>query len=347
MTIEATPVIEAQSTTVVVSDADIQSPKQGDPVYYGKPILARQRAVVASAGHEIWVEWVFRDQYGNPVDLNGLQIGCVPDPCDLESLSSSLSSSSFSSSSMSSSSAAEECNKVMFRFREILNFSGTQPTYECEGEVVNAGAGEVKVFMDNKELCPGVYWAEMAVVDPAGCPLLSNVFRLVIERSLWAMLNPGQPLLQNGPPTLAEIRLHLRDSSPEESLLLDHIRFDDAEMALAIVRPIEYWNEIPPPLKHHTTSSFPHRFHWMDAIAANLFFMVEEQFRANNLSYSAAGVQVNDQDKEQNYARAGERRWANWKEFVKRKKAQENLDGCWGAVASSYSYTGYGSGRSF
>jgi hypothetical protein len=320
MAIEATPVIEPKTTTVTVSDADIQSPKQGDPVYYGKPILARQRAVVASAGHEVYVDWVFRDEYGNPVDITNL------DPCDADSDSSSSSSSEMSMSSSSSSSEAttdrceaEGCSQVVMRFREILDFSGTTPTYECCGEVTNAGCGEVRVFIDNKNLCPGVYWAEIAVLDANDCPVLSNVFRLVIERSLWAMLVPDRPL--------------------------DHIRFDDAEMALAIVRPLEYWNEQPPNIARATTSNFPHRFHWMDAIAANLFWMVEEQFRANNLSYSAAGVQVNDQDKEQNYARAAERRWANWVKFVRHKKAELNYNQCWGAVGSSYAYVGLYGGK--
>jgi hypothetical protein len=339
MTVEATPIIEAPVTTTQCIDSQIKVPRE--PVYYGKPVLSRQRAIVFSAGHEVYVDWIFRDVNGDPVDLTSCRVGCIPDPCeDVSSSSSSESVSSLSTSSESLPDGCEPpgCNQVKLRFREILDFGSTAPTYECCGEVTNACNGKVRVNITDKTICPGVYWAEIAVCDDEGCPILSNVFRLVIERSLWAQLFPKRAKLHFGPPTLAEIRLHLRDSSAEESLLLDHIRFDDAEVALAIVRPIEYWNEIPPPLQPATTANFPHRFHWMDAIAANLFLMVEEQFRANNLSYSAAGVQVNDQDKEQNYARAAERRWASWKEFVKRKKSQLNLDQCWGEVASGYQY---------
>jgi hypothetical protein len=140
-----------------------------------------------------------------------------------------------------------------------------------------------------------------------------------------------------GPPTIQEIRLHLRDSAPGESLLLDNIRFDDAEIALAITRPVQYWNEQPPDLGVRTTTqNFPFRYYWLEAICANLFWMLEEQYRANNLAYSAAGVQVNDQDKEPNYARAAERRHANWVDFVKRKKAALNLEAAYGGIGSPY-----------
>jgi hypothetical protein len=190
---------------------------------------------------------------------------------------------------------------------------------------------------------PGVYYAEMAMVSvPAltsqqPCVIFSNTFSLVIARSTFGDVNQ-----YGGPPSIAEIRLHLRDSAPNESFLLDNLMFDDAEIALAISRPVMYWNEIPPPLDAmYNTQTFPFRYHWLEGICANLFLMVAEQFRRNQLDYNAAGIAINDQNKESSYERAGQARWQAYREWVRATKASINLENCYGEVSSTYKYSAY------
>jgi hypothetical protein len=264
------------------------------------------------------INWTMIDSQGMPIDLTG---------CGFSSASSVAAGPQF-----------------VFRIRENLSLGFSQESpVEFEVYLVNAENGEIQIVLPETATgLPGVYYAEVATMDDNGLIVYTNLFYVVIERGLFGVSN-----WTGGPPLVAELKLHLRDSAPEESLLLDNIRFDDAEIALATSRPVEYWNEIPPPLgKRMTTQNFPFRFHWMDGIVANLFWMLEEQYRANNLTYSAAGVQVNDQDKEPNYARAAERRWANYVEFVKRKKASINMENAFGGIGSSYSYSSRGSGTS-
>ena len=111
--------------------------------------------------------------------------------------------------------------------------------------------------------------------------------------------------------------------------------------------PVQYWNEIPPPIGTHTTASFPYRYHWLMATAGYLFLAAAEQHRRNNLSYSASGVQVNDQDKEPNFEQAAHRRIQEYKEFVRRKKAEINLECAWGGLGSTYSYSASSNGNGF
>jgi hypothetical protein len=292
--------------------------------YYENLVLARMRSVRGRAGQTITIVWTITDNKGYAIDLR--ECG-FPD----------ASESSFSSSSSSSAAATP---RFLFRIREHLSLGFQPEPLQTQFDVYleNAENGRVRIELPAAATgLPGVYYGEVAVVDAEGLILFTNVFYVVIERGQF-----GAARHTGGPPAIAELKLHLRDSSPEESLLLDNIKFDDAEIALAIGRPIDYWNEIPPPLNQRaTTQNFPFRFHWMDAIVANLFWMLEEQFRANNLTYSAAGVQVNDQDKEPNYARAAERRWANWVDFVRRKKASINLESAYGGIGSSYRATAY------
>jgi hypothetical protein len=283
------------------------------------------RSVRGRVGQHMKIQWTMVDSRGMAVDLT--ECG-FPD---------GSSASSYSSSS-SESSAAEE-PQFLFRIRESLSLGFQPEPAQTQYDVYleDAANGKIRIELPAGATgLPGVYYAEVAAVDVDGLITFTNVFYVIIERGQFGSKWVG------GPPTIAELRLHLRDSAAEESLLLDNIRFDDTEIALAINRPVEYWNEIPPPLNvRATTQNFPFRFHWMDGIAASLFWMLEEQYRANNLTYSAAGVQVNDQDKEPNYARAAERRWANYVEFVKRKKASINLESAYGGIGSSYSYRAY------
>ncbi|NBZ97017.1 MAG: hypothetical protein EBR40_11450, partial [Proteobacteria bacterium] len=194
---------------------------------------------------------------------------------------------------------------------------------------------------------PGIFYGEMALINvPAQeanqpCVVFSNTFYVIINRSAFDSRSSNR---NAGPPTMAEIRLHLRDSAPGESYLIENLMFDDAEIALAITRPIQYWNEVPPPIGIFTTQNFPFRYHWLEGICANLFFMVAEQYRRNQLSYSAGGLSVDDQNKEANYEQAGQIRWQAYREWVRAKKAEINLEGGYGEIGSTYQYGTYSSG---
>lgn len=301
--------------------------------YYGNLILARMRSVRGVTGQTMTINWAMVDSNGMPIDLTACGF-----PVESE-LNFSSSSSASASSGSSASAAADTDPQFVFRIRETLSLGFAKGDAPVEFDVFlrDAESGTIRIVLPSSATgLPGVYYAEVAVKDTSGLILFTNVFYVIIERGQFGA--SGRP---GGPPRIAEIRLHLRDSSAEESLLLDNIRFSDVEVALAIGRPVEYWNEMPPDLGvRMTTQNFPFRFHWMEGITAGLFWMLEEQFRANHLSYSAAGVQVNDQDKEPNYARAAERRWANFVEFVKRKKGAINLENGFGGIGSGYRYAG-------
>lgn len=237
--------------------------------------------------------------------------------------------------------AEDEDFKVVLRLKEQLSLGSGKIPATIDMTIVDAEKGEVSGELTKQHTThPGIYYAEVAVITNEDTPavIISNAFSLIIERSTFGVQT------QNGPPSVAEIRLHLRDSSPAESYLLDNLMFDDAEIALAITRPVMYWNEIPPPIGQFTTQNFPFRYHWLEGICANLFLMVAEQYRRNQLDYAAAGVSVNDQNKEANYERAGQTRWQAYREWVRAKKAEINLESGYGEVGSLYQYGVYSSG---
>ena len=265
------------------------------PTLHGRPLLARTKTFVLEAGQEAVLEHVMQDRQGNPIALSDCLIGGAT---------------------------------VRFRLSEALT---TGPDWQTApgftAVIVDASQGRVQVTLPGTATTrAGVYFGEFAFVVPgAGTSrrmVFSNIVYVVINRGLWGETAIGDV----GPPSVAEIRLHLRDTSPEESFLLDAIAFTDDEIAAAIIRPVEQWNATPPPGPRFTTTNFPYRYYWLEAICANLFLLAEERYRRNSLQYAAAGVQVNDYDKEVNYQRAGQLRQQLWMDFMRREKYRLNAE---------------------
>jgi len=286
----------------------------------GAPVLTRMRSFSFTQGQCATLEWQLHDRDGAPVDLRPL--GFIGG---------------------SESSGAVPDFKIGLRLKEQLALGNAKEPTSIEADVIDAEKGLVRATLTaNMVGLPGVYYGEMALVSREAevhqkpCVIFSNTFYVIISRSTFGPdSDPG------GPPSLAEIRLHLRDSSPGESFLLDNLMFDDAEIALAIGRPVMYWNETPPPINTYTTQNFPFRYHWLEGICANLFLMVAESFRRNQFMYTAGGVQIDDQNKEVNYERAGQTRWQGYREWVRAIKASINLESCYGEVTSNYKYSAY------
>lgn len=280
----------------------------------GQPVLTRMRAISITQGQCATIDWQMHDKDGIPVNLTN----CV-DP---------------------------ELFKIVLRLKEQIALGNNNPVSEVDATVVDAATGKVQAQLSEQMVgIPGVYYAEMALINvPAQtasqpCVVFSNTFYLIINRSTFDARTASR---SGGPPSIAEVRLHLRDSAPGESYLLENLMFDDAEIALAIARPVQYWNEIPPPLNRtYNTQNFPFRYHWLEGICANLFLMVAEQYRRNQLAYQAGGIAVDDQNKEASYERAGQARWQAYREWVRATKASINLESCYGEVSSNYKYSAY------
>lgn len=180
----------------------------------------------------------------------------------------------------------------------------------------------------------GIYLAEAAVFNTDGDMIFSNQFYVVVNRGL-----TGTRLENLGPPSVAEIRLHLRDSDAAENELLENVEFDLAEIAICIEKPVLYWNESLPPINQiYSTDTFPFRYHWLEGIVAHLYFIAAAWYRRNHLAYTAGGVQVDDMNKSQEYEQIGQLRWNTYREWVLKKKVQFNAESAIQSQNSGYVY---------
>lgn len=224
---------------------------------------------------------------------------------------------------------------IVFKANEVTGDGGV---FTIAGTVSDATHGGVRAVLAPTVFgSPGIYRGEFSVVNSGGVSVFNNTLLVVVDASLFAN-NPNI-----GPLTLPEIRLHLRDSSSVEGLLTDNIHFDDAEIAACIRRPVDYFNEIVPPISQRfSTKYFPYRFHWLEGTVSCLFSLAAEFYRKNNLDYQAGGASIADLKKAQEYDAAAQSRWATFKTWAQSTKVSLNMNEGWGEVASGYGSHNYG-----
>jgi len=310
----------------------IIAPRTPADAVTGKAILTRTFAANIPGAQEATIRYTMRNAAGQPINL----VSCT---CTDEG------------GGLSVSEVDDENNncpyELVFRLCEYLSGGGT----EYMANIIDAVNGVVEVVLPKAATqVPGVYFGEFALVarESQTLPvvptndlsdttvLFSNKIYVHIGRNLWNnRMRCGSPA---GPPSIAEVRMHLRDTDPSESHLLDNVAFSDEEILAAAWMAVSYWNEQPPDLGPYTTATFPFRYNWLIAISGYLFLTAAEQQRRNHLTYSAGGVQIDDQNREVNYERAAQLRLDEWRKFVRLKKSELNLNAAWASHGSPYRY---------
>lgn len=211
--------------------------------------------------------------------------------------------------------------------------------HECAVSVVDADKGKLQIHVSPKEShLPGIFNGSVI------CYPLNNPQAIIKECPFYLYITYGiNSVDTNGPLSLVELRLYLRDTSPEENLLIDGLNFTDEEILLATKLTIQKFNDIPPrenfPVFNST--NFPFKSILMDGVLGQLFFMAAEYHRKNNLQYSAGGVSLNDKNKEPNYLQAANMHWQEFLQNAKAEKVKLNMDLNWGTISSPYAYTWY------
>ena len=203
---------------------------------------------------------------------------------------------------------------------------------EGEADVIDAQAGLVEFDYSPVAVTKrsGVFTAEAQIWEDGVIRKIYPFF-LIINPSLSGGASDSNQTL-----SIAEIRMTLRDVDPESNFLLDELDFKTNEIALMIRRAVDYWNEIPPPLGSYKTTNFPWRYHLSIGVIGLLHQTASIYKMRNNLDYSAGGVTVADTIKWQQYENIGTRMWDTYREWVRNKKIQLNIEGGYLQLGSGY-----------
>lgn len=286
----------------------------------GDEVAARLMAITASQGQVSTVEWTaLTPASGLAVDLTQYQ-----------QLASSSSSSSFSSSSATIEDGAPVAIKV--RYREALQAVNNYA--EVTAAIVDATSGLIR-FVLPKAITeqPGVYIAEIGFFYPTDHPTFPN--EIIFTNRLYVAVDRGSfgAAGCGGPYTMQEMRLALRDSSPEDSYLNDSIEWDAAEYCMALLRPIEWYNNANPPVKKYNTRNFPHREAWLQGAMAVLYSIAAAYYRREAISYSAAGVSLNDRAKAPEYEQMAQMYEQKFRVWARHNKHSINLRNGYGSTS--------------
>jgi len=130
----------------------------------------------------------------------------------------------------------------------------------------------------------------------------------------------------------------IRDECPSANFLIDELEYSDVEIFAALRRCVDYWNEIPPPVARYSYSRFPYRYHWALGATGLLMRQVATHKLRNFLDYSAAGISVNEQGRWRDYQAVGDQYWAEYREWVQRKKYEININGGFGSISGWSTY---------
>lgn len=283
------------------------------------PVLTRIKAFMVDAGTLATLEHTFRNRKGNPVDLSSYIHGVT------------------SNSSASESDALNA--KIILKIKEIMAHgpdNTRNPYWTIEGAATKPEDGilQANLPIDFVQQA-GVYMGCWGVLDANNNVLATNNTLISVERSLF-LSDPDQLYKDLGPPTIGEIRMAYMDSSPAENLLIDRIEFTDEQVVEAIRKPVEYWNEIPPPIETFTTRNFPFRYNWLRGIHGHLLEFAAHNFRRNHMKYEAGGNTVDDLNKEAEYLRAAKMYLDEYRQWCLNAKVAINLRKFHGNFGSAY-----------
>lgn len=285
----------------------------GLPVKDNCTLFARTKAFLVDQNVLCQIQHQFRNRDGQLISLEKYQ----------SSLSDSVSSSSTGGYS------------VVARFSEWLGTGmGSKSDYvELEG-TFGEELGSVLIELTEEALSEaGIFEMHLGIKNANGSYVLMDRALLSVERSLFATDDNLQP---NGPPTIREIRAMIMDSDVGENSLIDALEFSDDQIMQALTEPIRMWNETPPPIETFNTRNFPFRGAWMCGVKAALHAMGAHHYRRNFLQTAGGGVQVADKAKEKEYNAESDKLWAQYKEWLMRKKAEINMKKMMGYSLSTY-----------
>ena len=301
MPIEAS---NANPVQEVLAATDITTTEQAKRILIDKvPLEVKPRVFNVSVHQDAYLDFLFVDDNGNPQDLNIPDVGF----------------------------------KAFIRESVARNVPIKCEVIMPAPPIADEDKGKLKIHLSPKETkYPGIYNGTVI------CYPLANEKAIIQERPFYVYITYGLEFpAPKGPLSLTEIRLYLRDSSPEENLLIDGYNFSDEEILLATKITIQKFNDMLPRENFpvFTSSNFPFRTILMDGILGQLFFMAAEWHRKNNLQYSAGGVSLNDKNKEPNYLQAANMHWQQFLQDAKAEKVKFNMDLNWSMVPSAYGGT--------
>lgn len=290
----------------------------------GCPVLPKVQCHEIQMGQDARLLWTLKDSKGDLIDLTTCYNSYLSAGSQTDADFDALGTPGYG---------------VTLRMRELSGYDPVNDqVHVIDVDIIDPKAGLVRArsLPDAITRFAGIYLEEWAFFTPDNRMLFSNQCCTFVRRGLFG-LNTDLNLRNMGPPSIEEIRLSLRDNAPEDNMLLDALEFDAAEITQAVLRPIQMWNETPPPLQPlMTTKIFPFREMWMLGIQGYLLDIAANHYNRNSLAYNAGGLSVDDKNKFQAYQQKSMTLLQQFQNMLRVKKVEINISLFSGTIHSPY-----------
>ena len=217
--------------------------------------------------------------------------------------------------------------KVMFYAKETYDAINYYVEKECS--ITDAAEGMITLKLKASNIpYSGVWWAGFHMFDSSNTAIAQYDVYLYVEKSLTSANRTNNTI------TISEVRMALLDRCPADNSLLDDIEFSDAEIAFAIRRPVDEWNERPPRILtyQYTTATFPYRYYWTNAASGELLKMAANNLIRNKMNYQAGGVSIEDKSRAPIYVQLAKELHLEYLEWMILEKTRLNAESIYGGV---------------
>ena len=276
----------------------------------GCPDPTASRAIVISAGYTNRVCHQFRNDDGSPMDLGDIYFLDEDDYDEEEGTTTTVAPPTTPHKVYI---ADALCTGVPVVADMCI--SGEDPTRVCF------------TIPDSVANHPGIYRAEMVVMNNDGNPYVTDSTLISVESSLYLRSTmPGVAAV--GPITIGQVRIAMRDFAGLNAYWAN-VEFSDAEIVQSILEPISCFNETAPHAARYSPSNFPFRHHWLQAVCANLLRISAMNYMRNSRKIVFGdGKTSDDRDKYSTYIQMAEAKWREYVDFCVMQQVRIN----WGSV---------------
>jgi hypothetical protein len=224
---------------------------------------------------------------------------------------------------------------ITLRARE--NWDSTGAALVNVGEITSAVDGKVKFeIVATSVPAPGLYLGEIVIDHGTSSSSSSASFVSDYRAFCYVEAEAGLKVRNAAISALsiAEVRMAIRDKCAVDNFLLDRVEFTDGEIAWSMRRPIDFWNEVPPPITQiFTPITFPYRYFYLNGVIGELLQIAAVHYERNTLRYTAAGMAVADKDKAKFYTEAAQKFQNEFRVWCRQQKKTINLSECYGGTA--------------
>lgn len=188
--------------------------------------------------------------------------------------------------------------------------------------------GLVEFLFETKDhfATPGIYLAQIERYVTGGYLVDAYPAYLYVEPNLRYHSDATGVL------SIPEIRLALGDTEVNEVSLLDSFEFTDTEIAFCIRRVVDHWNQTPPPVSRYNYNDFPFRYWWIQGTMIELLRIAAKRYARNRLQYSAGGVNIDDQNKADDYLKMAAEMKQEYDDWFTKTKVGQNMSRAWSSM---------------